>query len=354
MAFLDWTRGLAALIMLQGHTFHSFSRPELRTDGPYMLSQFFGGIAPAIFLFLTGITLAFLMDSREKLGWSPVERVLAAVRRAGYLLLVAMLFRLQLWLFGLPYSPWTDLFRVDILNCMALATLAMAGMAVFQNAERARLCAVLGVLIATVSPLISAVEGSWGHPLIKAYLAPSFTSFSFFPWAAFLAFGVSAGSVLRQLKPIRMNRAMQWATLLGFGLILGGQYFSNLPYSFYTKSEYWLDSPSLVAVKLGVVLLIGSFAFLWTTHGHAARWSWIRQIGTTSLLVYWVHIEIVYGRWLGFWKESLTNVQVTIFAVVLIVAMLGLSVMQTRWWRLRIPSLASLLPASNPRRASGD
>ena len=32
----------------------------------------------------------------------------------------------------------------------------------------------------------------------------------------------------------------------------------------------------------------------------------MRQFGTTSLLVYWVHIELVYGRWLYFWKDSLS------------------------------------------------
>ena len=65
LTFLDLARGMAVVIMLQGHVFDSFNRPDLRTDGPFMLSQFMGGIGPAIFLVLTGITLAFLMDRRE-------------------------------------------------------------------------------------------------------------------------------------------------------------------------------------------------------------------------------------------------------------------------------------------------
>ena len=65
LAFIDWTRGLAAVIMLQGHTFHSFTRPDLRDKSPYTLSQFAGGLPPAIFLLLTGITfvLAFQLIS---------------------------------------------------------------------------------------------------------------------------------------------------------------------------------------------------------------------------------------------------------------------------------------------------
>ncbi len=68
LAFIDWTRGLAAVIMLQGHTFHSFTRPDLRDKGTYTLSQFVGGLPPAMFLLLTGITFAFLMDSQESKG----------------------------------------------------------------------------------------------------------------------------------------------------------------------------------------------------------------------------------------------------------------------------------------------
>ena len=37
---------------------------------------------------------------------------------------------------------------------------------------------------------------------------------------------------------------MQWAALLGIGLIFGAQYFSNLPYSFYAKSDFWVNSPA--------------------------------------------------------------------------------------------------------------
>jgi len=55
----------------------------------------------------------------------------------------------------------------------------------------------------------------------------------------------------------------------------------------------------LIVVKLGVVMLVLSVAFLWTEYGLGTSWSWVRQLGITSLLVYWVHVELVYGRWFG-------------------------------------------------------
>jgi len=353
LTFLDWTRGAAVVVMLQGHVFHSFNRTDLRTDGPFMLSQFFGGIGPAIFLVLTGITLSFLMDRRERQGMNPMGRWMAALRRAGYLFTLAFLFRLQLWTFAFGQSPWTDLFRVDILNCMGFSIALMSVMAIFTTAERVRLCAGLGVAIAAASPLVSAIDWRWLPPGVTAYFVPSYQYFAFFPWASFIAFGLSIGSILRLVKAEQMNRVMQWGGLMGFGLIIGGQYFSNMPYSLYPKSEFWLDSPGLIVIKLGVVMLVIGFAYLWTALPIAASWSWVRQLGTTSLLVYWVHIELVYGRWFGALKESLTNVQCAIAATVVILLMIGLSVVWSRRASVRL-RLAAYFSYNSPSRASGD
>ncbi|HEX4593627.1 MAG TPA: heparan-alpha-glucosaminide N-acetyltransferase domain-containing protein [Bryobacteraceae bacterium] len=354
LTFLDWSRGLAVVIMLQGHVFHSFNRTNLRTDGPFMLSQFLGGLGPAVFLVLTGITLAFLMDRRERQGFDAMARWKFALRRAGYLFGLAFLFRLQLWLFAYPQSPWPTLFKVDILNCMGLAIALMSVMAIFSTADRVRLCAGLGIAIATAAPLVSAIDWSWMPAAVSMYFVPSYQYFAFFPWAAFIAFGISIGSLLRIARADQMNRVMQWGTLFGIVLIVGGQYFSNMPYSLYPKSEFWLDSPGLIVIKLGVVIVLMAFAFLWTEYAVGTSWSWLRQLGTTSLLVYWVHIELVYGRWFGAWKESLGNVECGVIAAIVVAAMLGLSVLRNRWNRERMMTLVSTWFSYTPRRVSGD
>ncbi len=330
LAFLDWLRGLAAVTMLNGHAFHAFTRSDLRDGGPYVITQFIGGLPPAIFLFLVGITLAFLMDSSERKGIQPAARVWKATRRAGYLFGIAFLFRLQLWIFGLPTSPWTDLLRVDVLNCMGFAVAVLSIMAVFSTVDRVRLSAALGLAIAGLSPLVSQFDWTPVPAVAKAYIAPDYALFGFFPWAAFVAFGMSAGSIIRMLKPDQYDRAAQWAAIAGFGMILGGQFCSNFPYSVYAKSEFWLNSPWLVIIKTGLVLLLLSFAQLWTRHS-VEKWSWIRQFGVTSLLVYWVHIELVYGRWLWFWRDALSVAQVIACSVVLVLVMLLLSLARTQW-----------------------
>jgi hypothetical protein len=351
LQFLDWARGFGAVIMLQGHTYHSLLRPDLRTSSTFVLSDFVGGMPSAIFLFLTGVTLAFLMDSHERQGTPTGRRVFASLKRAGYILGLAFLVRLQLWAFGWPGTAWTDLLRVDVLNCMGLALAVVSVMAVFRTVERIRFCAIFGLAIALASPLVSALDWSGVHPLVKAYIAPDYASFGFFPWGAFVVFGVSLGSLIRVATHEELERAMQWLAVIGCALIVVSQRLSDLP-SLYGKSEFWLNSPLMILIKLGVILLLVAFAFLWNKHT-AGKWSWVRQLGTTSLLVYWVHIEIIYGRWLGFWHEELTIGQCTVGAILMIVTMVLLSLARTHSAKIR-DFVATLRQPPEPVRIPGD
>jgi len=354
LLYLDWIRGLAALVMLQGHVFHSFIRNDLREGNLYVFSQFVGGLPPAVFLFLTGVTFGFLMHSQERKGVPPVRRWMVSLRRAGYLFVVAFAFRLQLWIFSWGQSPTSDLWRVDVLNCMGFALALMSIMSLFSSADRIRLCAILGIAIACASPLVTQIE--WGNTpwIVKSYLAPDHNFFGFFPWAAFVAFGLSFGSLLRVLDEEQMQQGMLWIGLTGLVLASGAHTVSNLGVSLYSKSDFWLDNPLLILIKLGIVLIAISFAFVWHRQLSAQNWSWIRQFGVTSLLVYWVHIELVYGRWLSSWKESLSAEQTVAAAVGVIVLMLLLSLLRTNFSKVRTAVAGMWQASPQPERVSGD
>jgi len=355
LEYLDWLRGLGAIIMLQGHVFDSFLKPELRPGDAWMLSQFAGGMPPAIFLFLTGVTLAFLMDSSERRGLPPGRRVVAAFRRSGYLFFLAFAFRAQMFISGFPAS-WTDLFKVDILNCMGFSIAVLSVMAVFRTRHRVVAAAVTGLAIAMAGPLVSAADWSRVPPMLAAYLVPSHLAFGFFPWAAHLAFGVSAGSLIRSLTPETTDRALRRVALGAAAAIVIAQLCAASSWSIYRASDYWLDSPALVLTKVGATLVMLSAAYLWTRYGarHGA-WSWVRQFGVTSLLVYWVHVELVYGRWFWFLKNNLTVAQTVVCALVVILLMLGLSSLRTNWVRVRA-ALADLgwWYTPTPERVPGD
>jgi hypothetical protein len=335
LQYLDWVRGLGALIMLQGHVFDSFLRADLRPGGVFTLSQFVGGMPPAIFLFLTGVTLAFLMDSSERKGLPPRQRVWISLRRAGYLFFLAFAFRAFMLVSGFPVSTWSDFLRVDILNCMGFSIAAFSIMAAFRTAERARFCAAAGLAIAFAAPLVSQVDWSGVPWMLRAYIVPDHRFFGFFPWGAYLAFGLSAGSALRLIPAERLDRAMQWTALAAAGALACCHYGANSPHSVYAASDFWLNSPAQVLTKQSVILIMLAFAFVWTQYIAREGWSWIRQFGTTSLLVYWVHIELIYGRWMWFFKEKLNVPETVVLSLAVILLMLGISVAKTRRVELR-------------------
>jgi fucose 4-O-acetylase-like acetyltransferase len=235
---------------------------------------------------------------------------------------------------------------------MGMAMLAFAPMAVFTTRERIRLCTVLGLVVAGLAPVVSMIDANSVPWLVRSYFFPSYNYFGFFPWASFLAFGMAAGSIIRVVKPEDLGRAMLWFLAIGTGLALVAHQFGNMPYSIYQKSEFWLNSPGLIMIKLGVTLALLALAWLWVNLAAPQRWSFFRQLGTTSLIVYWVHIELVYGRWFGIWKESLSVQQVLTFTAVLLALMVAVSIGQTK--ARAVWTMLKAAPVPEPRRASGD
>ena len=345
--------------MLQGHVFHSFAHKDLRSNGPYVWSQFFGGLTPAVFLFLTGVTLGFLMDSKsskEPSGW---RRILATVHRARYLLLIGLLFRVQLWFTSFGQSEWQNIFKVDILNCMAAAALLLAPLALLDTRARVWAASLGGLFVAGLAPLVSAAGLTALHPFLRHYLVPDPNFFPIFPWGAFVAFGLGAGSLLRLAPDADLPGLMKRAAIGGAVLAVAALAAASLPIRLYASSDFWLNSPALILIKTGIILLIASTAFYLTSRWKPGHWSPIRQLGTTSLLVYWVHTEVVYGTSLGAWKETLSVPQTILMAVFVIASMVLLSVASTGWRGFPgVPALFSewraSLGAPLPQATAGD
>ena len=80
-------------------------------------------------------------------------------------------------------------------------------------------------------------------------------------------------------------------------------------------------------------------------------WSWVRQLGTTSLLVYWVHVDLEYGPWFAKYRQQLTVPEVLVSAAVLIACMVGVSVTFTRVRKRFQPKLEPMPVVELPLRS---
>ena len=334
--FLDWMRGLAIVIMIQCHTFNSFARMDLREGGAYLLSQFVGGMAAPLFLFMSGMTLAFQMDSLDRREPRRGRRWLVSLRRAGYILAVAFAFRLGNFVASLPHADVHDLTKVDILNSMGVGLMALSVGAVFEAKSRARFAAAAALAIAAAAPLISGFDWVGVPALIREYVAPASDPghFGFFPYAAYIGFGMAVGAVVKCTAAERFERLMQWCVIVGFGAVFGGQYFANFPYSVYRNASFWIDSPALTVIRGGISILLLAGAYLWTEYCVSPGWSWMQCLGRNSLMVYWVHFSLVYGDPAKRLQRALSIAQTAFATVGVIVLMVGLSSVWI-WWKAR-------------------
>ena len=325
-------RGVAVLIMIQCHTFNSFTRLDLRQASAYTLTQFVGGMAAPLFLFMAGMTTGFQTESLERRGSGHARRWLAALRRGGYILGIAYLFRFTNWVASLPNPNLQELLKVDILNCMGFAVLLFSPAALLESHRRVRFTIVAALAVAAAAPVVSGFDWSSVPATMRDYLVPGPERgrFPFFPCAAYVGFGMAAGQIIKRTAAERTDRLMQWSVLTGFSLILSAQYFGNLPYSIYSHSDFWRNSPALILIRVGVALLMLAAAYLWT-YFYGRGWSWLETLGKASLLVYWVHVMLVYGDISRTWKRSLTIPQTALAVVVVTGLMVGFVEFRFRW-----------------------
>ena len=295
--YLDWLRGVAVLIMIEAHTFDSWTRLADRQSRAYAWSMIVGGFGAPAFLFLAGIALALAAGSRSRRGLAHPEVVRLAFRRGLQIFGLAFLFHLQGLVISGGTFPWTIL-KVDILNVMGIAMIAGAALWALGRSSWSRAALMLGgaVAVAMATPLVreSAFVGSLPSP-VALYIrsAPGKSTFTLFPWAGFLLAGGAIGVWLDGARTPETERRANLA-LAGIGLLtaVGGYAASFLP-AIYPVTSFWSSSPTFFFVRLGVLILSLPVAFAWNALWRG--WSPVREFGVASLFVYWIHVEMVYG-----------------------------------------------------------
>ncbi len=210
------------------------------------------------------------------------------------------------------------LFRVDILNIMGPA-IAVAGVVwgLARNAT-ARVCwyAAITAAIAMATPIVRASHTIDGWPLwIQWYLRPfgEFTIFTLFPWAGFVFAGGAVGALIAAARGERAERRLQ-VTLgaIGVALVMLGFYTAGLP-SIYASSSFWTSSPTWFAIRLGILMIAltaiyaceAAIAALRGGAASGATLDPLSRLGRSSLFIYWIHVELVYGYASWMWRHRL-------------------------------------------------
>jgi fucose 4-O-acetylase-like acetyltransferase len=117
----------------------------------------------------------------------------------------------------------------------------------------------------------------------------------------------------------------------GLGLFYLSSWLDARPAQLYAVYDYWHTSPNFFLARVGILLMIIFASYAWCRWGLGqVGFSPLIQIGQTSLLVYWVHIEFVYGRFSILPKRAQTIPVATLGLAIIFIAMVLLSLARTR------------------------
>jgi uncharacterized membrane protein len=366
LAYIDWMRGLACLLMFQTHCYDSWLGESARQSRFFMYSQLGGTFPAPLFLFLAGISFALVTGKLREKVWPPSQIARSTIWRGAEIFGFGLLFRLQEFLVSWGWAPKSDLLRVDILNeigvsMMLMGILCWGALATFAGGNPVRdhlngsvvagttsggrntgliiAASATALLISLLTPLLwTTWRPDWLPWPLESYVngvhnlgAPQAWLFPVFPWTAFAFAGLAVGFILQSDWTRRHEMKVFFGIgLAGLVLIAVSRWLDRLSRQVYPVYDYWHTSPEFFLIRVGMLMLIVTASYCWCSWGAGEKgFSPVIQLGQASLLVYWVHIEFVYGRVSILPKHSEGIAGATGGLLVIAVAMLGLAYIRT-------------------------
>jgi uncharacterized membrane protein len=294
-------RGAAVLLMIEAHAFDAWTHPSARTGSGFGIAALLGGFAAPLFLWLAGMSAVLSASSTERRTGSRGIAIDRVLRRGLEIFILAFLFRLQAFVVS-PGSHPITLFRVDILNVLGPA-IAVSALVWGLVLSVPALVVTYGALSLTLSMLTPVVR-DWS--IVDAlpvwmgwYIRPAgeHTTFTAFPWAGFVFAGAACGVLLSGTRGGKAQRKLHvGVALAGFGLFGLGFCTASLP-SIYAQSSFWTSSPTYFAIRVGILMVAfsGMYALACRLVPAPPVLRLLGRFGGSSLFLYWIHVELVYG-----------------------------------------------------------
>ena len=329
--FIDLARALAVVLMVVGHTSSALLGLSFRTGSWFDVWTFQRGLTSALFLLLAGFAFSVATSRHWKSHASATPAVLKRVRRfALFVLLGYGLHFPVLHLSELATATdlqWRSFLAVDVLQLIGVTLIAVQLLVLVSRTRRAFMLAAFAAALAVIalSPAVWRIDWTQFLPLsLAAYFSPSTGSlFPLFPWAAYVFVGAAAGQLYGTWGAAHLAAFARWGVVVGTALVAAGAGLGT-------------GIPGDVAIRTGICFLIlagiGHISRRITQLPHV-----FGAVAQESLIVYFVHLCIVYGSiWnAGLWRfygESLTPVATVAVSLGVVAAMVGLA---WQWNRLK-------------------
>jgi len=321
--------------MIEAHTVDAWTVTDvLVRDLPqFKLLQFLAGWAAPLFLFLAGVSVSLAGASHLRKGKSVAEASWLVQKRGWQVVLMAYIFRLQSFMLS-PTASLSSMLKVDILNVMGLTMVLSAWC--WARGRSTRSSALWLIVPAALSVILAQYSSGWSWPLLLGEKLQGYVrligdnaNFSVLPWGGFVFAGAWFGRILSEPRDAAQDRALHIRIALVGMIMFVAAYAGSFAPSL-TPSKFWTNSTSWFLIRIGVMLMLVYLAWLWMQRSTANRWSPMLVFGQTSLFVYWVHVEVVYGFPTYPLRHELSIAGVLVAYAVFTLLMLGLAMLWQR------------------------
>lgn len=301
----DLLRGLVIIIMVEVHVFNAFLQLELRQTVWFGVLNFINGLVAPSFLFVSGfafqVSSSGKLDEMRKFGkafWKKIFRIFQIII-IGYAL-------------HLPYYSFSKIinkstqqqldsfFAVDVLQCIGFGLLFLftARLLIKSDKFYNYFLIVSLIIISLISPFVWKIDfNQYVHPFIGNYFNRMHGSlFPVFPWINFLlAGGIFARYFVEARELNKEERFIKISAIAGLVvLLLGHLFYSGL---FPKTLTSIMPNPVFFLERLGYIIVL--FYLCWIVDRKTnIKNSFVMDASRESLLVYWLHLVIIYGM---FW-----------------------------------------------------
>ncbi len=304
--FIDLLRAFAVLQMVQGHTVDVMLSNDYRNLDSFFFSTWFfmRGMTAPIFLFTSGTVFTYLLRlAREPFLKNP--RVKKGVFR--FFLLVSLGYLIRFPSFNIidftevTPAQWVTFFAVDVLQLIGFGILFILLFAFISEklGNKDNLVFSLAALFFFILWPIAA-EIPWENymsiPIAGYFYQKHGSLFPLFPWVGYLFCGAMLGSYLARNPAIFKSTKFSlklavWGTLLlfGFAVLKSIELISES-----VTIKYWADSIGLLCLRVGFVLVLNSVVSFISLRMNSIP-KLLVLIGRNTLLIYVVHLVILYG-----------------------------------------------------------